>query len=164
MNKYFVPLLLIVFFIPISGFCENKKKSKYDIPDQKVIYEIAGVKKTFHMNSSTRISDQELEAIDKKIQIIWKAIVEAADKKDIEATAVYFCDDIRDAYKKGLKQAFSSDHSGFMKKHLNKDFTLKINSGTRNFMRYNTVRPNGNIKWNAVIFEKVNNEWKLFMF
>lgn len=121
-------------------------------------YKDHGIKNSFYINESSRLSDEELESLMPVVQNVWDNMVNALEEKDIETAIIYFSPSVRKGFKMFLSVAI--EHQFDKMVPMLKSYSFSPNQGTSKFIQcYSEL--SGGVEAPEVVFEKVGGEWKI---
>lgn len=141
--------------------CVEHQQSRVRQPslEQTIVfeYEEKGIKNSFYINDSIRLSEDELKSLMPKVNFIWDQMVAALEQKDIETALSYFSPKIRKGFKPLLEEVLNTKFDEIIPMFRTTAFSPY--QGTSKFIQCNIE--SGGTGSSDIVFEKVKNEWKI---
>ena len=154
-------IVLIIFSCFFQPIFEEIDTSLAQAQSSETIifeYKEHGIKNSFYINESIRMSAEELEPLMPIVQSIWDKMVNALEKKDVKTAMSYFSPSVRKGFKKILSSAVENQFDEIIS--LLKPYSFSPNQGTSKFIQcYSEISGGGEAP--EVVFEKVDGEWKI---
>ena len=159
-NSVLLLALLLICNSLFSACVENQKSGvKKPTLEQTIVFEYKekGIKNSFYINDLIRLSEDELNSLLPKVKLVWEKMVSALEQKDLETALTYFSPKMQKGFRSLLKDGLNSKFDEMIP--MLKSTVFSPHQGTSKFIQCNIE--SGGTGASDVVFEKVNNEWKI---